>query len=350
VITYDSKAQRATFRCDPFTHKPCKNRARDLFWNHAADPPQQPDLKLNVEFLDQSLLRQTDKRVVVVQSNCGTNKTGAMITEALRGPSSLFMSSRITHGQGIAARCNAELNRARKAVALLEPFRAVDCVMYTEASGAEIRDSRRLCLSVESLHKRLHGAAFDTVVLDEIELLRDNVVGPTNGKHHTANVKMLEYLLSKANRIVVLDANVSASTMAWLEGCFGGRENLFYIRNNYRDDRAWHLYADAPGVRRAADVKLAPAGADAVVEPGEHGRQLSQRDLWLDRLRLTLPPACECLWLRPAKRSWRRRSSPTFGGTALGTSATRARPTTTSSATILATRTRLGRRGSVKWC
>ena len=91
---------------------------------------------------------------------------------------------------------------------------------------------RQLAVQLESIHAvMLPDRSLELLAIDEIESVLDQLQSPTMNDVRHAVYNKLCLLLRKAKYVVVLDADISARTIEWIQSVRGGKITMH--RNKY---------------------------------------------------------------------------------------------------------------------
>jgi len=150
-------------------------------------------------------LLNSNEKCIVIKAGLGKGKTTASVDHInnTHYDRIIVLTPRKTFAKSVLNRLNIETKK--------------EFVLYSNLKGKDyFISSPNVVIQVESLHRlKIIDPEEKTMILcDEIEsILFQMTVTKTHGTNHTSNLDMLEDILTKANKIICLDAFVSSKTL-----------------------------------------------------------------------------------------------------------------------------------------
>lgn len=196
---------------------------------HEEQPEREP-LPIDLQIEQKQLqLELPATKVVMIKSPKGTGKTYQMRQwlKQLREQDKYLRLLSVTH--------RVSLGRTLK--------QGLDADFYSEQGQLAVCTSRRLVVTVDSLHKlealrkkkRLNP---QVLILDEIEQLLAHATGDTLKATRRDCIGSLEYFMLHAEKVICLDAGLSSKSyqyiLSLLEEQGGGKEQITVIENTYQ--------------------------------------------------------------------------------------------------------------------
>lgn len=213
--------------------------------------------EINQRFLDAKDISDlcADHRVVAVKSMMGTGKTTAIVNHW-----------RSDHGSTLVLSTRKQYSETAKMV-------FPECTLYLDLpKGETVTEDGCYIFQYESLHRMSRDLEFDTIIIDEIETLCQNVTCITTNKDNlAANATTLRVLLNRAKQVIVADADLSDRGLNMLRGIFPRAEQMALLCNRcVPEKRVVHVYREdvtdliLKDVEEGRNVLVASASKDAI--------------------------------------------------------------------------------------
>ncbi len=163
---------------------------------------------LNSEYL------KTEHKHNIIHAKMGGGKTQGTneLLKSQKYKSCLFLSSRQTFANFVKGEFTIFDNYIGKTI-------------------EEIKQSKFLIISIESLQKINIKNNYELIVCDEIETLLANLSSDTMGKRTYKNFKIFKELIKKSKKVLYMDAFISNRTIDFVKGMSDDLKSIKYIKN-----------------------------------------------------------------------------------------------------------------------
>jgi len=167
--------------------------------------------------------------ILAIHSGMNTGKTEQLILYIKR----LLLEGQIRRFLYLSPRCSFANSVCQRLVEAGIPIKNyLDCL-----SKDNINDHDFVMISTESMYKAASRDR-DLVIIDEVDTVLFQMLSPHHRDNLKTNQKVFETHIKHAKRLIVLDANITSTTLAFLQK-FRPQEPIELVRNAYQPRQGW---------------------------------------------------------------------------------------------------------------
>ena len=167
--------------------------------------------------------------ILAIHSGMNTGKTAQLIVYIKR----LLLEGQISRFLYLSPRCSFANSVCQRLVEAGIPIKNyLDCL-----SKDNINDHDFVMVSTESMYKAASRDR-DLVIIDEVDTVLFQMLSPHHRDNLKTNQKVFETHIKHAKRLIVLDANITTTTLTFLQR-LRPRETIELVRNAYQPRQGW---------------------------------------------------------------------------------------------------------------
>jgi hypothetical protein len=229
-----------------YTHIPDYNLTPSMIdlkhqWHniHCGDPT------FSRQFLQESEFH-ISRPILAVHSGMNTGKTEQLIRYIKR----LLLEGQISRFLYVSPRCSFANSVCQRLVEAGIPIQNyLDCG-YKD----NINDHNFVMISTESMYKAASRDR-DLVIIDEVDTVLFQMLSPHHRDNLKTNQKVFETHIKEAKRLIILDANITSTALAFLQK-LRPLDNIELIYNAYQPRRGWRagVYKEAAWLSQIKDA------------------------------------------------------------------------------------------------